>query len=84
MSLNDDLSQVKTNLMNDSSVGEDVKQALAQFGKHLKDLGLEENAVKQGEIMPAFSLPSADGGSVSLTEILARGPAVVVFFRGRW
>jgi len=33
---------------------------------------------------PAFSLPDSAGKSVSLAELTAKGPAVVVFYRGYW
>jgi hypothetical protein len=33
---------------------------------------------------PAFSLPDSAGKNVSLAELTAKGPAVVVFYRGYW
>lgn len=36
------------------------------------------------DVAPAFTLPSHDGRTVSLSELLARGPALVVFYRGHW
>jgi hypothetical protein len=33
---------------------------------------------------PDFSLPSHLGGNVSLADVLRRGPAVLVFYRGHW
>ena len=33
---------------------------------------------------PDFSLPSHTGETVALSELLANGPAVVVFYRGFW
>lgn len=33
---------------------------------------------------PEFSLPDADGKTVVLSDLLAKGPAVVVFYRGYW
>jgi peroxiredoxin/NAD-dependent dihydropyrimidine dehydrogenase PreA subunit len=37
--------------------------------------------IKPGDIVAPFSLPEADGGQVVLDELLANGPAVLVFFR---
>lgn len=37
-----------------------------------------------GEAAPDFTLPDQCGDPVSLRERLARGPAVLVFFRGGW
>jgi peroxiredoxin len=38
-------------------------------------------ALASGKIAPDFSLPGMDGGEFSLREVLARGPAVVAFFK---
>ena len=35
-------------------------------------------------VAPEFSLPDANGRSVSLKGLLATGPAVLVFYRGHW
>ena len=37
-----------------------------------------------GDEAPAFSLPSAQGGQLRLSMRTARGPVVVVFYRGVW
>lgn len=33
---------------------------------------------------PELELPAHDGRTVSLDQLLARGPAVLVFYRGHW
>jgi peroxiredoxin len=50
----------------------------------LAQTGLVRQAVKAGEMAPLFRLRSRNGGFVSLSEILDRGPAVISFFRGAW
>ncbi|MFW5791428.1 MAG: hypothetical protein ACOCVU_02105 [Desulfohalobiaceae bacterium] len=84
MSLNERLAEIKKSFQEDQSIDQDVKQATADFAAHLKALGLEKAATQKGDVMPAFNLPAAGGGSVSLSEVLDSGPAVVVFFRGKW
>jgi peroxiredoxin len=37
-----------------------------------------------GAVAPEFNLPSAQGGQLRLSMRTARGPVVVVFFRGAW
>ncbi|MGD0809053.1 MAG: peroxiredoxin-like family protein [Acidimicrobiales bacterium] len=37
-----------------------------------------------GDRAPGFTLPDALGRPVSLSELLARGPVVVTFYRGEW
>ena len=40
--------------------------------------------LKVGDKAPDFALPNVRGESVSLSDILAKGPAVVAFYRGAW
>lgn len=46
--------------------------------------GIEEKLLKPGDAAPAFALPDANGKLVRSTDLLALGPLVVCFFRGRW
>lgn len=41
-------------------------------------------ALKVGDRAPDFTLPNAEQRAVSAQELLARGPLVVTFYRGRW
>jgi len=46
--------------------------------------GIAENAVKQGEAAPDFTLPNARGEQVTLSKLLVEGPVVLAFYRGGW
>jgi hypothetical protein len=46
--------------------------------------GILERVVKVGDRAPDFVLPNTDGQSVALAALLAQGPIVLSFFRGRW
>jgi peroxiredoxin len=46
--------------------------------------GIEDRLLKAGEAAPAFTLPDANGKLVRSADLLALGPLVVCFFRGRW
>jgi peroxiredoxin len=46
--------------------------------------GIEDQLLKAGGIAPAFALPDANGKLVRSEDLLALGPMVVCFFRGRW
>jgi peroxiredoxin len=46
--------------------------------------GIEDKLLKAGEPAPAFALPDANGRLVRSADLLALGPVVVCFFRGRW
>jgi peroxiredoxin len=63
-------------------------ERLAVSEKATEDLfntGIEDRILKAGAQAPAFTLEDAlTGKSVSSTDLLALGPVVVNFFRGRW
>jgi peroxiredoxin len=42
------------------------------------------DAVAAGDVLEDFTLADATGGEVSLSGLLADGPAVLVFYRGGW
>lgn len=52
--------------------------------KRLIDSGAIGAARKAGDSVPDFQLASADGRFVRSSELLARGPAVLSFYRGTW
>jgi peroxiredoxin len=46
--------------------------------------GIEEKILPVGTLAPGFALPDATGRLVRSEDLLALGPLVVKFFRGRW
>jgi len=46
--------------------------------------GIEQQILSVGETAPEFSLPDANGRLVRSADLLALGPVVINFFRGRW
>ena len=46
--------------------------------------GLAQRSLRAGQPAPDFTLPDADGQPVSLSQLLAAGPVVLVFYRGNW
>ena len=46
--------------------------------------GILDRVAKIGQRAPDFTLPNAAGQPVSLAGLLAKGPVVVSFYRGRW
>ncbi len=46
--------------------------------------GVLETALQVGGTMPAFTLGDARGRLVSSADLLAKGPLVIVFYRGAW
>jgi hypothetical protein len=50
----------------------------------LRASGILDRIVKVGQPMPAFSGLAHDGRAIGSTDLLARGPLVLSFFRGHW
>jgi hypothetical protein len=46
--------------------------------------GIVEKAKRKGDLAPDFTLPNTSGELVRLSDLLARGPVVVTFYRGTW
>ncbi len=46
--------------------------------------GVPVDAVVVGQLVENFTLPDATGKDVSLAELVASGPVVLVFYRGGW
>jgi hypothetical protein len=62
-------------------------EARATMGRSVDELrasGIMARVAKVGQPAPDFTLPSAAGQEVSLKGLLARGPVVLSFYRGRW
>jgi hypothetical protein len=60
---------------------------IAQMHRAVDELrvsGAPARVLKPGSRMPDFTLPGADGQPVSSRALLAGGPLVVTFYRGRW
>jgi len=52
--------------------------------EELRASGIMERVIKVGDRLPAFALPNAYGRDVCSTDLLAKGPLVLTFFRGSW
>jgi alkyl hydroperoxide reductase subunit AhpC len=46
--------------------------------------GAATRALQAGDMAPAFTLKDPDGQAIASTDLLARGPLVVSFYRGVW
>lgn len=60
----------------------EMSKVAQQGEKELKASGVLESALKVGDMMPAFELPSADGHMVKSAEL--DSAIVLVFYRGAW
>ena len=62
----------------------DVQAVHARVVDDLKQQGLAAKALNIGAKSPSFELPDHDGKRLSSTDLLAGGPVVLMFIRGRW
>lgn len=62
-------------------------EAQAVMQRSVDDLrasGILQRVAKVGDRAPDFTLPNAGGQPVTLSTLLAKGPVVASFYRGRW
>ena len=50
----------------------------------LKKTGIESLALQVGDHAPDLVLPDATGRAVRLSDLWAKGPLVLIFYRGGW
>lgn len=79
--------QEKLDTMREASRTRIPPETRAVMQRTIEDLrasGIMNRIVGVGQPAPDFTLPNASGRSVGLKELLARGPVVLSFYRGRW
>jgi peroxiredoxin len=62
----------------------DVVEVFSRNSQRLHAGGVPAGVVKPGDTLESFTLRNADGKPVRLADLVATGPAVVVFYRGGW
>lgn len=82
MSLEHDLAALKAEFARTAPEGRPAVYA-AKI-EELRASFVVDQAIGMGDEAPDFTLPSAAGGLVTLSELLRSGPAVVTFYRGGW
>lgn len=63
---------------------EPLKQTFKKGIEHVSASGVVDTAKRTGDTAPDFTLPSAEGKDVTLSNLLQEGPVVVVWYRGGW
>ena len=82
MSLESQLAAIRAGAR--QRIPRETGEILERAVRDLRDSGILDRVVKVGQPAPDFTLPNRDGKPVALTALLARGPVVLSFFRGRW
>jgi peroxiredoxin len=62
----------------------DVVEVFSRNSQQLHARGIPAGVVKVGDALAPFTLYNAVGKPVSLEDLVATGPAVLVFYRGVW
>ena len=82
ISLSDQLEAYKQNFLKKADT-----RKIRVFDEGVEDValkGLTASAIKKGDQYLDFSLKNAQGTEVQLSEVLAKGPIVLTWYRGGW
>lgn len=82
MSLKNELNAFKAEFSN--KVDEETVSIIDRASAELENDFKSRKPLKAGNKAPDFTLPSANGESVSLSEKLQEGPVIITFYRGDW
>lgn len=59
---------------------DDVQTSLDELAQS----GFLDDSIGEGDQMPPFSLPNPQGETITLEQLLQKGPVVLTFYRGGW
>ena len=62
----------------------EVREVLVRTTEDQVKSGTTAKALKVGDKAPDFTLPNVREEAVTLSNLLAKGPAVLAFYRGAW
>ena len=82
MSLKAELKALQTRL--ESGRPADVVATMHRAVEELRTSGAADRVLKVGDTAPDFVLPNAAEHPIDSRALLAKGPLVVTFYRGRW
>jgi hypothetical protein len=82
MALKEELKALRERL--ESKRPPDVIATMHRAVDELRASGAPDPVLKPGSAAPSFALPDAEERIVRSDALLAKGPLVVTFYRGRW
>ena len=82
MSLKAELKALQTRL--ESARPAEVVATMHRAVEELRASGSADRVLKAGDVAPHFVLPNAAEQPIDSRALLAKGPLVVTFYRGRW
>lgn len=82
MTLKDKLNAIGASLAKNAPP--EVLELLHRATENLRHSGIMEKVRKIGDRAPEFELPNAATETIRLHDLLADGPVVLNFYRGKW
>jgi len=82
MTLKEQLEAIKVQTA--SMITPQVMANMKQGYEELAKRKVLEKVLKAGETAPAFALPNSQGSMIRSKHLLAKGPLVILFYRGKW
>ena len=82
MTLQEQLEAIKAKTA--SMITPEIAAAMKNGFEELAENKVLEKALKTGETAPAFALPNSQGNIIRSQDLLAKGPLVILFYRGKW
>ena len=82
MKLQEKLDAIKKGF--EAQAPKEVLEIMHRATEDLNNSGILDQTVKAGDKAPDFTLNNTAGQAVSLSQLLAKGPLVLGFYRGRW
>jgi len=82
MSLQEQLDELRAK--SKTRIPPEAQAVMQRSIDELRASGILSRVPKVVDRAPDFTLPNAAGQPVSLAGLLAKGPVVVSFYRGRW
>ena len=82
MTLKEQLEAIKAQTA--SMITPEIAAAMKQGYEELAERNVLEKVLKTGETAPAFALPNSQGNIIRSQDLLAKGPLVILFYRGKW
>ncbi len=82
MALQEKLDKLKADF--EAKAPKDALEIMHRATDDLKSSGIMDQVLKIGDKAPEFELNNADENIIHSKDLLASGPLVLSFYRGRW
>ena len=82
MSLNDELKALRARA--ESKRPPEIVATMYRAVDELRASGAPDRVLKVGDAAPRFELSNAEERIIDSAKLLAAGPLIVTFYRGRW